>query len=386
MSELSAVYSSSSPHIACQNREKSAKDLITFSSTDEKIYKIAGGVLIGTAFAIGAVSLYAAFFISATYAWGLGLALACGAIGEKILSAYAPDSQNGKTSPAKESSSSESVEGVRRPRAAFVPGQPVGIRNGSCNCWANSVLQFARHIPSLYNLVQTDADLQPAFGNFYQAYDAAREAQQHVATRASSQTIRQCLHKLKKDGISERAGRQEDAHEGLMAIMRKFDPTYMHVERGSGDRYEPDTVMTIHLDDHRGRSLDALFEHTYMIRVNEAGGAFLRFMERPKELFFHIARFKQTPSGAYRKNSDLLNIGPTFTLPERRVDEGGGGEYECDAFIEHQGPSMAGGHYVAYVLVDGQWWLCNDDDVTAVSDAEVAQARRRAYILHFRAT
>ncbi len=268
----------------------------------------------------------------------------------------------------------------------FVPGQPVGIRNGSANCWANSLLQFARHIPSLYRIVQADRELQPAFANFYRAYDRARATQQHTAPQASSQTIRQCLH-ARSDTISSRASRQEDAHEGLMAMMENFPPHYMRLQRAANDgRIEPTTVISINPTDHKRRSLAELFEQTYAIRDYGPRSEFAYFQTRPDELFFHIARFRPTLAG-FTKNSDLLNIGPIFSLPARRVDaENGGGDYLCDAFIEHRGSSASGGHYVAYVMdEDGRWWLCNDQVITAVTEATVNSARQRAYILHFRA-
>ena len=53
------------------------------------------------------------------------------------------------------------------------------------------------------------------------------------------------------------------------------------------------------------------------------------------------------------------------------------------AVVEHQGPNLGRGHYVAAVRRGTRWWLCNDARVVPTDEASVLQMR--AYLLFYTA-
>ncbi len=340
------------------------------TATDDKTTAVAGRILIGACVIIGAASICAALIVSASYAWGLALALVIGAIGERLLA-----SSEATTSPTTGTDApvGDSPTVGERHRAPFVPGQPVGIRRGSTmNCWAIALLQYMRHIPSLYNHVCNNFDI---LNNFYATYNRAGAESQHVAAGADSGRIRQWLSE--RTSISPRSGNQEDASEFLGFILGHFPPHDLQLTRGTGVARDVEArSFTINIASHRNRPLDQLFVENFL----QADGNTQRFYNKPVELLFHLNR-----SGPWGKINDAINAPHRINLPGSSVLTGEGGGYECDAFVCHRGDSMHGGHYVAYIRTNGVWWLCDDEDVTPVSMADVNQARRLAYLLHYRA-
>lgn len=368
MSGLSAVSSSRTFHAP---ESTSIQDCVKRGSgntaADDKINEIAGRILIGAGVIIGAGSICATLVVSVSYAWGLALALAIGAIGERLLASSADP-----TTSINRSSDSSSVEA--RSRAAFVPGQPVGIRNGTMNCWANALLQYMRHIPSVYNHLQRPRNNFGVVRDFYTAYNHAGEQEQHVATDADSQLVREWLSE--RTAISPESGEQEDPSDFLNYALEGFPPHDLQLRRETGVvRDQEARSFMINIASHRNRPLGQLFVENFLQAEDETQ----RFYNKPRELLFHLNR--NGPSG---KINDALNIPQRINLPASSVLTGEGGDYECDAFVCHQGRSMHGGHYVAYIYTNDQWWLCDDENVTPASMAEVNQARRLAYLLHFR--
>jgi len=363
-------------------------------ATDIKTREVAARILHGAGVIIGAAAICGAFFVSLSYAWGLALAITCYMIGERLLvlpKPIAPPSVTAKKvdkaakAPASSSRSSYAsyapATASESPRTSFVEGQPVGIRNSSCNCWVNALAQFAHHIPSLRQVVQTDGNLA-AFRHFDAAYERAQQQRGQVAGGADSQTLRMCLRRLNRN-LSSQARSQEDAHEGLITMMGNCVPNPIRWIRADRDIDEPTHIISINIDNHQNRTIDQLLEQDFLTRRDTGGGALGYFHTRPTEFFFHIARFQHTVRGAYRKNTEAIAIDPQFTLHPRHVLTGEGGQYTCDAFISHLGRSMKGGHYVAHIHVGDQWWLCNDSRITRASVAEVDRARRTAYIVHY---
>lgn len=60
--------------------------------------------------------------------------------------------------------------------------------------------------------------------------------------------------------------------------------------------------------------------------------------------------------------------------------------FELYAVIMHRGTSATSGHYVAYVKQNNQWYLCNDMQITSVTDIQkfVTKIEANGYILFYR--
>lgn len=63
--------------------------------------------------------------------------------------------------------------------------------------------------------------------------------------------------------------------------------------------------------------------------------------------------------------------------------DNGPADYNLYAVVVHEGLELSGGHYVAMVRAeDGQWWLCNDKDVSKISTKKVLG--QSAYMLFYK--
>jgi ubiquitin C-terminal hydrolase len=60
--------------------------------------------------------------------------------------------------------------------------------------------------------------------------------------------------------------------------------------------------------------------------------------------------------------------------------------YELVGFIRHIGTTKDSGHYVAYIKVDGQWILYNDNNASEVSDSDAEAAATEAYMYFYKQT
>src|SRR5262249_27193401 len=85
------------------------------------------------------------------------------------------------------------------------------------------------------------------------------------------------------------------------------------------------------------------------------------------------------------KINDPIAITENFSLSPGFVRSGQGGDYTCDAFIQHIGSTPKGGHYVGYVKKpDNTWWCCNDSCISSVTPKKALAALQRSYIAHYK--
>ncbi|GAQ82798.1 hypothetical protein KFL_001240290 [Klebsormidium nitens] len=104
--------------------------------------------------------------------------------------------------------------------------------------------------------------------------------------------------------------------------------------------------------------------------------------EPPRMLIAHVKRFKE--NGA----KDAAHVGFSQTLsaadylvPASRASRP---RYKLEGVVVHEGESPNAGHYIAYVLIGGSWYLFDDASVTRAEWAEVAAAQ--GYIFFYRRT
>lgn len=107
----------------------------------------------------------------------------------------------------------------------------------------------------------------------------------------------------------------------------------------------------------------------------------LRLATAPSILVCHLKRF------AFNSFGEVTRIGKKVDFPLRieigdfmsRVNKARPPPYELVAVLVHQGQSCEHGHYIAFVKKNGEWYKCNDSQVTQVDVSIVLS--QQAYIL-----
>jgi Ubiquitin carboxyl-terminal hydrolase len=94
----------------------------------------------------------------------------------------------------------------------------------------------------------------------------------------------------------------------------------------------------------------------------------------PAKLIVQLKRFRMDQFG------NVQRIGATVQVGE--VECIFGGNYRLVAFVRHRGPSVAAGHYIAYVERGDTWYEIDDAIVTRAPDG-LALARNSAYFYYF---
>ena len=209
--------------------------------------------------------------------------------------------------------------------------------------------------------------------------------------------------------------RQEDAHEFLRALLSTlvmnghnkqlsslFDGllesavTCQTCRRPSltRDRYM-DLSLDIH-GDHINTLTEALEEFTktevltgdnkvfcQKCNTKRTASKGLRLATAPSILVFHMKRF------AYDDYGNTLRLHKRVKFPLRleigdymsKVNKSKPPPYELVGVLVHQGSTCDSGHYLAYVRCNGQWFKCNDSEVTKVDLKTVM--KQQAYILMY---
>lgn len=209
--------------------------------------------------------------------------------------------------------------------------------------------------------------------------------------------------------------RQEDAHEFLRALLSTlvmnghnkqlsclFDGllesavTCQTCRRPSltRDRYM-DLSLDIH-GDHINTLTEALDDFTKTEVLSEENKVFcqkcnikrtaskgLRLATAPSILVFHMKRF------AFDDYGNTVRLHKRVKFPLRleigdymsKVNKSKPPPYELVGVLVHQGSTCDSGHYLAYVRCNGQWFKCNDSEVTKVDLKTVM--KQQAYILMY---
>jgi len=365
--EISAVQSTRQIHFRADSSSKN----------EDTSWKVHALVVLGRGMQIAATALVLSSLVFtwiATPFWLLGLipAAALAVLGTKLAQ-------------TKASQGHLFIPGWNRP--PFIEGQPIGIHNQSCNCWINSLMQVFLHVKSFDQAAQSlPASFKP-LKDFIAQYHDSQQKKEFISG-GDSQKIRECLHGTSTGVISNEAWRQEDASEGLSLIFNyangSKNPLWNIVDsvQNSGTVTHGEYMIPLDLEGHKKNFHELL--NTYFIFANGNGPGRRYFQQLPQELLFQCNRFTQV-DGKFVKIPDSLPIEEEFSLPAEYVRTNQSAKFCCDAFIEHIGSALSGGHYVAYVKKsDGTWWCCNDSLTYTVSSQEARKAMQRAYLLHYR--
>jgi hypothetical protein len=304
----------------------------------------------------------------------------------------------------------------------FYPGQPVGIPNGGCNCWANSMWQFLMRSPTYVAGVQGLNDA--ALNNNIAAYQQAGGAQRFLSA-VNSQELRTTLSQrmgvvaavndparapvrgrgaaapapVVEYALNPQAFVQEDPAAPLEHLMRGAGFTTQMLQTVGGGRaiaQAPEVFVPLEFRHTReGEAFETHFRRYFQFQTDRGVEVRHHFPAAPQEFIVKQNRFFQQHDQHGRpirmKYNQAVVVPERYTLPGEFVDGGGDDTpYECDEFISHLGQAVNSGHYVSYVknrdAATGMetFWLCDDSIVTEVTRATYLAEMGRAYILHFR--
>jgi hypothetical protein len=273
-----------------------------------------------------------------------------------------------------------------------------------------------------------DKDKYKAIIDFVNLYEKQQKAGRPITDAEASQKVRLCLHEMFPDprnGISTKSNRQEDASQGLLFLLRDVDfilKTLMHavppapffileqifikenvIKKIVTNERQFEFHMAIELvPDSDGKlSFEKMLKNYFRnneivqtgkiikkvgkIEERECRGPKWYYLQTPPpELLIPIGRFTQDPlTGDRTKNNNTIVVPEKFTMPEEYIRSGEAGNYELDAFIEHDGLTMSSGHYICYLKINKKWYRISDSDVEEISPANLKKKRDKAYIYHF---
>lgn len=255
-----------------------------------------------------------------------------------------------------------------------------GLSNQSAvNCWLNSAFQLVNHAGSYQKVMEKAPDILRDKYNLFQEEIQSDVKRSEVQTQNLREWVAEESYDVKK------AGTQEDP----MAFFELLhDKTNFHLpilqQRDHQDPVERiEDYIPLLLTPNDSGSFQEHFDRFFSEIVEDSGIQLTKFFAKPPEGFLVQAkRFWRDEDGTQSKLEKEVDFPMHFTLSESQC-LGDAPSYAPDSFIVHHGSSAQMGHYTAYIRKDGKWWHANDSVVTPASDAEVEEALKTAYIVHY---
>jgi hypothetical protein len=281
-------------------------------------------------------------------------------------------------------------------------------------------------IPNIGNSCYMNASLQ-ALAAFYgnlpnpkPASSFTTAAKDLVTTLTDTNTADRATLKSKAEnffdtcssaGLSFPAGTQQDASELLITLLNKLKApqgvtnTYLTNPTTGEKKLSTDAPWTIYNvalkpSDGDKQPLQYIFDRS----LKDQSVTDAKWDETDTE--------KKPLTGTYKLNADTLKTLPVFPIHVGRFANVGSTTskintnltapfklvikqkylnnatapltYELSGFIEHQGSTLMGGHYVTYIKEGEKWILYDDRSVSAPSQSTVEKAASNAYILFYK--
>jgi hypothetical protein len=352
-----------------QGKFYSLRDSICgLGSTDNKVYGllIMGRVLQAAAFFTLAVFFGFTFVAGPLFLVGLAPTIALGVLGTRAIAQC------------------EDLNQMERMARPFISGQPVGIYNTGNNCWLNAGLQLLANTPGF----EARISRIPIFAQFLSSYKEARAGHQKVSSKIDSHQIRQYLNRETRGSIDQ-GHVQQDTSELFEYLFNGTNSLYefCHFLDGVPVRNRREPLIQIEIP--RGKPLPSfgqLWNGFFDYRTDRGQRSRIFFEQPPHDLLIQLKRFYRDRDGTEGKLTDAIEVPELIQLPSSLIRTAQPSAYCCDAFLLHHGDDPSGGHYVAYIKVNGIWWHCSDSTVTEVSKSVAMNRMKQSYILHYAKT
>jgi ubiquitin C-terminal hydrolase len=91
----------------------------------------------------------------------------------------------------------------------------------------------------------------------------------------------------------------------------------------------------------------------------------------PNNLFFNIQRYFTNPD---------INVPFELYLGEKYFEKAESANYNLEGFARN----INNMHYMSYIKKNGVWFLCDDNHVKPISEAEAQDAAKTAYVLQYK--
>jgi ubiquitin C-terminal hydrolase len=305
---------------------------------------------------------------------------------------------------------------------------PLGLKNAANDCWANSMLQFFENIPKYKEALKSCPLSYDGISitNIFEQYDKDQMLCREVS-EVDSHVFRMILHEKTPDQISE-GHSQEDVTEAIHALeewlpkIRTKDRVYYSNQGLPSplEEHNPNLeivndnlflnsqtideallIFPIDLPENLPNApitlkqvIDTSFQKVGMEGSGSASFSTeiryprhskeLRIDTAPDDFCFSLKRFEfNRADNSFNKKSTEIEISKDFTLEKNvhLIDDSA--NYALKNFIVHEGTTLGGGHYKAYLNKNNIWFECSDTSVREISEEEALQKAKQGYVFHY---
>lgn len=269
-----------------------------------------------------------------------------------------------------------------------------GLENFGTTCYINSLLQALMHLEPMRNeLAGKESDARPIVRSLAALFSEEWNRNGPPITPDNMVTS---LSKLNPELFTRYE--QQDAHEAFVVISASlgFDMfaflTRSRISCDGGLSYRAPTteIQTNYLLSFpKGKGpfgLAQMIHHTFepeAIKKVEACG---NGVGQKRVSLYSVPEVLVL---AFHRNVSRANKIDTAVSIDERINasifpglEGSDIQYRLVSIIHHHGGSVAGGHYTADFLKDGQWWDASDTDVSRMTPG-VSKVSKTATILFY---
>ncbi len=256
-----------------------------------------------------------------------------------------------------------------------------GFINNRTNGWETALMQMIINTPSLLQAYLT-------IGNHYQDKEMGRKllAAYDAYTQSLETNPRTPVDAIHSKHVCEFFA-TSNPNEALNLLLKKYReilnkmglsgpsiPTFTYsstIQQPSKENESKSSHITLYpLPQNENKFLSMLSSH------------FPREEQTPPpELIITLQRL---PTNGTKINNPV-DVPLEFKLP-KEISPNNDPTYELTSFVVHTGAFSTTGGYVTYRKTEDQWFLCNNENIEAVSIEQVKDALKSSYIHHYKNT